>query len=358
MSHYSRRRLLGIAGVVGAASISGCLGRLTGGEDLDSFSHPPGFSADGIDPTQAIGRSSTMGELSSVELGHTWAISLPAFEAEVDEHGQFAFDDWRFRRSRQTFDALRLTLTIESEYFDSEELFRRGRVEPRSLEDRFTAMQYTMAPHSEVGIDDIQSLLESVNMQLTDVEGVDGATVGTYTATDESFDEGSLIREWVDSFGEAKDVSLTLDVTEDGYLTKAAFDGTFTNESDDEIELSAMWRYSNHDTVSVSTPEWVKELPGRERPAVEVDFEEHPPESIDVEIISMQHTDEVAVVIHNHGVVDSVTSPGVISVPSDAVTGSGDGVNELLVIAQNELRGPVQVDRFWPSAEHWTSSSS
>lgn len=342
----TRRSLLGTLGTLGIGSAAGCLDLSSDGADLETFSYPPGFTTDGVDLDTAMGPGSAMAARDSLTLDYHRETHLAEEEIESDLHQEIDAAANRFVRTEEQFNAHRLELTLSDAYFDGDELIRRRRVEPRSIEYSYGAEEHTLTRRRAYRLGEFHRLFSSVDLTADAIEERNGTEVVVYQASKADIGEESAIREGDPSLTKG---SLELAVDAEGLLRTVDVklglgDGDQTNAT-----LSGRWTFSGFDETAVDRPDWLEEVEGLERPVVELTIEETVGESIHVDIESMDRTDEVAIVIQAHGVVEDGTEPFSVEIPAETYLTEDDAVRTILVFAENPLRGPVLVETFFPT---------
>ncbi|MFW6152917.1 MAG: hypothetical protein ACOC42_01015 [Halobacteriota archaeon] len=346
MTPRSRRDVLRSAGPVATGLIAGCVGLR--GPTPDEFAYPPGFTVDGIDASTALGPDSPMASVESVRLETEWGIAATDWSTENAVMGRFDQAHPSFERERRSLNTLEQRLHILGEYFDSTEVISRERVEPRSVQYRYSAREHDWDPLEELSLDELQRLVSDVDLTVERVATVDDHLVASYRARTEDFGEGAPLRDLGDTIGELTTADLELGLLESGHLTTVRFIGSMTSSSGGIVELEASWRYDDVDETVVTPPEWLDDVPALDRPEVVVEFDECTGEAVVVDITTIRHTDQVAVVIDEEGVYEAITSPQTIEVPASAYHDDDGSPRSIFVFAENELRGPVVIDIYRP----------
>lgn len=345
----SRRRFLQTTSVGAALGLAGCLGRLGfGGMDPGDFPYAAGFSASDIDLELALGRDSAMASVGSLRLTSERNMLTTFGDLETTIDGAFDADAETFQVSQKRLDTISVQFIFEGAYFDSEELFERVKVEPRSLDFSYRARPHEFDPETDYRLLELRDMLDDIDLTATEVRQPNELPLAVYTAEPENFGAGSLFQEWADALGEVSEGSVELQVDERGLIHAVDARVAFGERPEEGIEIEASWRYSGFGETTVDPPEWFDEVPAREPPEVDVAFDETEGEYLRVTIGSMENTDEVAIVLEGEGVVAHFEEPGehLLEV-SDYTTEEGQAQG-VVVFAENAIRGPVQVGFYQP----------
>lgn len=346
MSLRSRRDFLALAGVTGATVIAGCLD--DAGTDLEEFSYPPGFAPDGIDPDEALGPESPTATVDSVTHETRWEFTFTDWTKTTSLEGRFDAVDERFVRSIRSLNTLQRRLLLTTEYFDSAELIRRQKVEPGSVEYRYNAREHSMDMLDELRLLELRKLVMDVDVSVDEVERTDDTSFAIYRAESADFGRESRLHLLGESLGELQTASLELVVSGAGHLREITVDGEMATDGGDPVHFDARWNYTDYDRTSVTTPDWLEEVPALDRPEVTVEFDEAAGEAVVVDIQEIRHTDEVAVTVDDVGVFESTSTPRTVEIPASAYTDDAGQPRLISVFAANELRGPVPIDVYRP----------
>ena len=374
----SRRGLLLTAGPCCLAGLAGCAG--LGGTDRrtpDEFDYPAGFSTDGVDLEVALGGGSAMMDVAGLALEVDRQLAFPAGTLSVAHEAAFDRASDRYVVDRREGDTFQGQLALRDAYFDTEELFERRKVEPRSLEYDYRARRHSLDRREAYRLDDVREVLADVDLTVSSVSGEGAHDVAVYTATTDDVGVDSIFRRVRDLVGELREADVELRVDDRGYLHSVQTDGTFRTRDGGDVTMDLSWSYEGFGAVDVEEPDWLAALPQRERPDVEVEFEEVPDEGegsadesgestdegggsadegVLVHVHSMRNTDRVAVTLRGEGVYAELDAPGSVIVPVEVYT-TGDGATlRIFVFAEDHLRGPVQVDFHDPEPRRSSSA--
>lgn len=346
MSHRSRRDVLRTAGITTAGLLAGCLGLR--GPTLEEFDYPAGFSRDAIDPHIAFGSGSPNASVDTIALDTEWEFVFADWSTSTMVTGRFDLNGPRFERERRSLNTLEQRLHILGEYFDSTEVFQRGRVEPRSIEDRYSARAYDWSPLEELRLDELRRLLTDVDLTADRVATVDDRTMAIYLAQETEIGEQAPLRQFSESIGDLSSATLELGVMESGYITDVSLVGTLLSVHGDAIDLKATWDYDGVNDTTVTRPDWLDDVPAIDRPEVVVHFDEVNGDAVVVDIREIRHTDQVAIVIDGEGVYESLSNPGSVEISASDYLDDEGVARSIFVFAENQLRGPVEIEVYRP----------
>lgn len=343
-SRQSRRRFLQATGTAAAVGLAGCLDSLPFARtNPDNFPYAPGFTQDSIELEQALGPTSPMASVSSLHLASTRDLSFPFGEIAVALEGQFDQTTERFQTRQRRQNSIESRFVIQDQYFNSTELFERIRIEPRALDFNYRARSYDFGVESEYRLRELHDLLTDIDLSATDVHTPEETPLAVYSASIAEFGTHSIVQQWRDSIGAFESGAIHVHVDPEGLIHLVTAELSYLNQEDDEVRIATDWAYSEFEALEVEPPEWFQKVPDRERPEVEVAFDETPGEAVEVRVESIANTSEVAVVVRGEGVVAHFEEPDTISIEADQYTSDEGDATALLVFAQNNLRGPVQV---------------
>lgn len=348
-SSGSRRRFLQAASTITTLGIAGCVDALPFGRTEPSdFPYATGFSEEDIDIERALGPTSAMAAVDSLSLSSSRRLSFPFGKIAVDLTGQVDQTTETFLIGNRRNNSIESRFIVQDQFFDSTELFERTRVEPRALDFTYRARPYEFDVESEYRLNELQDLLTDIDLTATYVQTREQTPLAVYSATFDQVGTNSMFHDWSESIGEFQEGAVKVKADADGlfHLVDAAF--SFLNQDGQEVRIETTLEYSDFGIPDVGEPDWFAEVPGRERPDVVVDFTETVGEAVEVSVVAMAHTNEVAVVIQDEGVVAHFEEPDDVSIEAERYTTDSGTATALIVFAQNDIRGPVQVGFYQP----------
>lgn len=343
----TRRSLIGAGVATGLVSISGCLGAPSGDSGVDGFEYPTGFYTDGIEAESALGMDSAMASIDSAQVSHERVLSMGGGTVELDYKREIDAVSERFTSVENRFDDSSLTLTHTEGFFDGEELIERVKVEPRSLGFSHRAEFHDFSPTEAYRLDEIRELIAGVDLTAQTPDHTEDDEVVIYRAKTSDFTDHSAVSQ-IDADVDEASIELVVDTA--GYIRSSEITVSFAGVLEDQTELIGRWEFTDFGTISVERPDWVDELDGLERPEVDVVFDESVGEAVTVEIESMINTDQVAIVLQQSGVYADGDEPFSMEIPVEDYLTDEDAVQTILVFAENDLRGPMLIDSYQPTA--------
>ena len=395
----TRRRFLQGGGAGGLGALAGCA--RIGGMDRrtpDEFDYPAGFSPDGVDLDVALGSESAMMDVAGLSLEEDRRLAFPAGTLSVSHEAAFDRSSDRYVVDRHEHDTFQRQLAIREAYFDTEELFERRKVEPRSLEFDYRARRHSLDRREAYRLDDVRDVLADVDLTVSSVSGEGDHDVAVYTATTDDVGVDSIFRRVRDLVGELREADVALRVDDRGYLRSVQTDGAFRARDGGDVAMDLSWSYGAFGAVDVEEPDWLAGLPQRERPEVEVEFEEVPDvgdgsaddgggsgddgggsgddgggpgddgggstddggkstdEGVVVHVRSMRNTDRVAVTLRGEGVFVELERPRSVTVPVEVYMTEDGASLRIFVFAEDRLRGPIQVAFYDPEPRRSSSA--
>lgn len=343
----NRRTVLLSIGAVATASLSGCVGSVFDDSYTpDTFPYPDGFGSDTFDLQGAFGVDSPTAQLDSVTITYDQEMSLPIGSISYTETERIDGHLQRFLREENEHNHMRNELRVANAYFDGDEVIRRVKVEPRSIDYRYGAQSHTFDRVTDYNLGQLQELLADVDLSVSEIDDGEDEPLAVYTADTADFSDTAAVVTALD--GALEEASAEVRITEDGVLDIVHVTTAF-HSGDDRSSMEGSWAYAKPNATTVERPDWIDGIEGLERPDVDVTFDDSIEEGVAVSIEAMDDTDEVAIVVSEEGVVHGRTAPGTVTVTYDEILTDNDEVQVILVYAENALRGPVQVASYHPT---------
>ncbi|MFW6448979.1 MAG: hypothetical protein ACOC0X_05505, partial [Halobacteriota archaeon] len=223
------------------------------------------------------------------------------------------------------------------------------RVEPRAIDWEYRASEHAFDPIEDTRLGAVRSIIDSVDLTASEVH-TDGAVDRVVYAADEAdIPAKSRIGELADSMGALERGSVRLEADDRGLFHDVTVGGTVATGEESTLEFTMRWTYGSFDDIDVQPPDWLSEVPDRERPEVDLRIEEVEGRHVAVHIDRLEHAVQVLVVVDGEGVVDVADAPGVITVPAETYTDASGSVRDVLVFVADRLRGPQRVDTHVPT---------